>query len=239
MDSGLAKLLDLQQIDNEIHELDMSSCEFPERVAALEAEIREAADRISELETQLEESGKEKTAIAQEAEEARQALERSRTRLANIRTNREYDAVHSEIEAHEATIAGGKSRLESIEENRDKAEKEVAEVREQRDQLEKEHAPTLDELKEKIAAIDGKRQALVKKREAIAKEIPQRFLRTYEHIIKRRKSGQVLSFVSSDSRTCSVCHKVLEPQVINELRAGTRLNICQSCGSILAWKEEE
>jgi predicted nucleic acid-binding Zn-ribbon protein len=79
---------------------------------------------------------------------------------------------------------------------------------------------------------------LRKNRAVITAGIPKPLLRTYEHILSRKKTGKVLSFVNESQRTCSSCFKVLETQLANEIRRGTRLLTCQNCGAIFVWGEK-
>ncbi len=238
MNPNLARLVELQSIDLQIHELDMSSEHFPEQVEKLETEIAEARTAIEELRSRITETDQEKSSCETAVEEARQALERSQTRLTSITTNREYDAVHTEIEANQSAMTNGKARIDTLTEDHTRLEQSLNEAQERLESLENDNGPQIEELKGKIAAIDGQRNELLTKRQAVVTDLSPQYIRAYEHISKRRKSGKVLSMVTNDSRTCSVCHKVLEPQVVNELRAGRRLNICQSCGSILIWEED-
>lgn len=238
MNPNLARLIELQSIDVQIHELDMSSEHFPEQVDRLETETAEARSAIEDLRGRIAETDQEKASCETAIEEARQALERSQSRLASITTNREYDAVHTEIEANQSAMTNNKARIDTLTEDHSRLEESLKEAQERLETLENENGPQIAELKEKIAAIDGQRNELLTKRTAAVEGLSPQFLRAYEHIRKRRKTGKVLSMVADDSRTCSVCHKVLEPQVVNELRAGRRLNICQSCGSILIWQED-
>jgi predicted nucleic acid-binding Zn-ribbon protein len=237
MNQNLDKLMKLQEIDSQIHDLDVSSEQFPVQVAAMEREMQDAQNSIDELLARMAQIAKDKGSAEDAMEESRQAVERSQSRLTTIRTNREYDALHSEIETNENSIASGKSRLGSLENEREQTEQAVAEARKALEELKAKNEPTVAELKSKIAAIDGRRDEFLAQRKAVAAETPPQFLRAYEHIQKRRKTGKVLSFANADSRTCSACHKVLEPQVVNEIRSAKRLSICQSCGSILIWQD--
>jgi predicted nucleic acid-binding Zn-ribbon protein len=204
----------------------------------MEGELEQAQSAIEELQAKISEIANEKASVDTVMEEARQSVERSQSRLSTIRTNREYDALHSEIETNENAITGGKSRLEALEGERTSTEEAIAEAQKSLEELKAENEPRVAELKARIASIDGQKDELFARRKVIEGETSPQFLRAYEHIQKRRKSGKALSFASDESRTCSTCHKVLEPQVVNELRSAKRLNICQSCGSILIWQEE-
>jgi predicted nucleic acid-binding Zn-ribbon protein len=236
MNQNILRLMELQNIDTRIHELDLSSHQFPEEMTAREAAISSAQAAVKAREEQLQQLQQEKKSLEQAITDAALALERSQGRLGSITTNREYDAVHTEIETNRQAAAGAKTRLDTMDADRASAEQALADVHAAMEQTKTENEPRIGELREKVAAIDGQRQKLLAERAAAVTQVSSQFLRAYEHIQKRRKDGSVLSYASVESRTCSRCHKVLEPQLANEVRQASRLSICQSCGSILVWK---
>ena len=105
--------------------------------------------------------------------------------------------------------------------------------------IKSENEPHIVEIKGKIDTLGVSIAELTARRNEIMATVPKAILRTYDYILKRRKTGQVLSFVKGDARTCSVCFKILEPQLINEIRKGAKMITCQNCGSIFIWKNED
>jgi predicted nucleic acid-binding Zn-ribbon protein len=239
MNADFGRLVELQNFDLQIHELVVSAQEFPAQVSDMESQLGAATEQSEQLKNRLEEIDKEKGATLATVQEAEQAAERSQERLATIRTNREYDALHMELEANQSNIRNGKARIEALDSERTQVEEAITESQTQLENLKGDLEPRITELKSKIAAIDGQKAEIQTKRDAVAAEVPPQYLRTYEHIQKRRKSGQALSYVDNAGKTCAVCHMVLQPQLVNELRAERRLNLCQSCGSILLWRDDE
>jgi predicted nucleic acid-binding Zn-ribbon protein len=101
-----------------------------------------------------------------------------------------------------------------------------------------ENGPKIDEIQAKIDTLSASIAELTERRGKITGSVSKSLLRTYDYILKRRKNGQVLSFVDAEKRTCSVCHKILEPHLMSEIRRGAKMTTCQSCGSIFIWKSE-
>ncbi len=236
MNQSLLKLVEMQEVDLRIHELDVSSYEFPEQVAAIEAELRAATEAIEASRQRAAQVEQDKKAAQDAIAEGKAALERSQSRLSSITTNREYDAVHAEITTNQQVVGNGEKRLVTLDEDGAKAKEDIEQAEGHLAKLQEEQGPLLEELRAKIASIDGQRQALVAQRTKISEAVSPQFLRTYEHILKHRKSGVALSYVDEHEKTCAVCHRVLEPQRANELQSAKRLTICESCGSILVWK---
>ncbi len=104
------------------------------------------------------------------------------------------------------------------------------------DRIKTENEPQIADLKSKIGAIDSVISEITKERDLIVPKISKQYLRTYDLIRRKKKTGKALSHVTT--RTCGICFKVLEPQLINEIKRGLKMILCQNCGSILIWGED-
>ncbi len=238
MANDLQLLIELQNIDNRIYELEKSKEEFPRRVEELEARISEPEEEIESIEKKLAENEEERKKIESKIADSKVALEKSEERLNAITTNREYDAVHSEIAAQKTVVSQGEARLKTLLSEDEHLTESLESARKTYEEAKSESQPQIDELKEKIASIDSDIAKVQKERDKVTPKLIPGTLRTYEHIHSRRKNGQVVSLVS-DAGNCSVCYKMLEAQRLNEVRKGQRLQICESCGSILIWDTGE
>ena len=181
----------------------------------------------------------EKVSILEKAEDAKKSLDKSQERLNSIKTNREYDAVHSEIETFNHVIAGADGRIKNCDAEIEKQKQGLEAATAEYEKVKNENEPKINELKDKLASIDSLIAAQKVERDAIVAVIPKPLLRTYDHILSRKKNGKVLSFVSLDTKKCSSCYKMLETQLINEIRRGTKMITCQNCGAIFIWEENK
>lgn len=234
----LESLIQLQKIDARIYQLLQSQKDYPAELAALLASVSNAKRSVDAIVEKRDGLEGEKKSILEKVEDAKNALEKSQERLNSIKTNREYDAVHSEIETFKNVIAGADSRIKHIEEDVEKQKQALDAGTVEFEKIKAENETKIADLSSKISSIDSSVSQLKKERSTISAAVPKQLLRTYEHILSRRKSGRVLSFVNNDTRTCSSCFKVLETQLINEIRRGTKLITCQNCGSIFIWGDE-
>lgn len=235
----LESLIKLQEIDLKISELVHAQEEFPGAISSYSGTIKIASDAVDNTRKRLAEVDSEKKAMEEKIAEAKIQLDKSQERLGIIKTNREYDAVHTQIENFKNTVLNGDSKLKMMAQEavllQQSLEKETAELEKVKD----ENEPHIAEIKGKIDTLGVSITELTAQRNQIMAVLPKAVLKTYDYILKRRKTGQVLSFVKGDARTCSVCFKILEPQLINEIRKGNKMIICQNCGSIFIWKKEE
>lgn len=231
----LESLIQLQKIDARIYQFMQSQSDYPAALAELKGSVSKAKRSVdSALEKAAGLEG-EKKSVQEKVEEAKIALEKSQGRLNSIKTNREYDAVHAEIETFKSVIAGADGRIKHLDEELEKQKLAIDEATAAFEKIKTENEAKIADLSSKISSIDSFIALLKKERDAIIAAVPKPLLRTYEHILSRRKTGKVLSFVNNDTRTCSSCFKVLETQLINEIRRGTKLITCQNCGSIFVW----
>ena len=227
----------LQDIDLRVLEIEKSKEEFPEQLAALEAELADAGNSVTSLTEKLERAKKSRKDFEEQLADAQAALDKSQDRLSAVKTNKEYDAVHAEMETHKHTLAGGEKRVEKLAEDIASYEAKIAEVEAASKARVDELTPLIEELRTRIASIDTTIAAAVAEREAVLPTVPKPLLRAYENVRRGRKDGRVISVVNSTERICTVCYQKLQPQVVNTLRRGAGISYCQNCGSIMVWQE--
>jgi uncharacterized protein len=228
------RLLQLQEIDLRIHEQELARKELPETVRSLEQTVETAHRALETAKATADNAENELRALDEQVAGAQVSLERSEGRLNSIKTNREYDAVHAEIETQKNIIQTSEVRKKKLtdEAARQKANAEAAAV--EFEKIKAENEPKIAELAIKISQIDSVIAGIAKEREAMVPLIKKAILRTYDLIRNRRKSARVVSCIT-EARICSVCHKVLEAQIMSEIKRASKLLMCQSCGSIFIW----
>lgn len=227
-------LIQLQEIDLKIHEQEVAKEQLPITVRDLELAVAKARKGVEGAQARLADAEKELKNFDDQIADAQQGLERSQERLNSIRTNREYDAVHAEIEAQKNMVATSENRKKKLTEEVGQLKASADAAQQELDKITAENEPVIADLTSKIAAIDSVIAGIAKERDAVVSNITKATMRTYEQILKRRKTAKVVSQVSQ-ARTCTVCYKVLEPHIISEVKRSTKLMLCQNCGSILIW----
>ena len=237
MIENYVNLIELQKVDIRVIELEKSKEEYPKTVEELEKAISEAKAVLENTESKIDEIKNEKKSVEELKTKAKISLEKSQERLNTIKTNKEYDAVHSEIETHKNIITTADKKLQKFSDEKEALENELIESKSVYDKIVENSQPQIDELKAKIATIDSAIAEVVSERDTLVPKISKQLVRTYDHIRTGRKRGTVLSIVDQNNRTCTVCYQMLQPQVINKMRKENNIEYCQSCGSILILKE--
>ena len=239
MHSDLASLMNLQSIDTRINELNRESEVFPASLSKLEALIKRSRDTVDGMTKKLNALFEEKKTLEGAIADAKAHLDKSQELLNSIKTNREYDAVHTQIENFKTIVSSGDAKIKKFDLDAAELQQSIEKAKAELEKTMSDNASEITELKSKMAAIGASIAAMTEERNTVIGSVSKPLLRTYNHILKRRKNGQVLSFVNGGDRTCSVCFKILEAQLVNEIRKSDKIIVCQNCGSIFVWKEDE
>ncbi|MFC1584883.1 zinc ribbon domain-containing protein, partial [Fibrobacterota bacterium] len=233
MREELNYLLELSAYDKKVYNLKKANMDLPCRINSLENEVTTAEkeltginDSITELESKIAEN---KDFIESENRE----LKSSNERLENITTNKEYDAVHSEIATHKRNIENAQANtlhyqqvLENLREDKKSVEEKFNTVKEA-------NSPELKQLNKELSSLEGRIASEAEKSEVPRGKIRKRIISVYDRVKKRRKTPYVITTINWDNKVCVVCNRAQPPQKINELSKMNTLQTCETCGSIL------
>lgn len=233
MNNDIKNLLALQDCDLRIVELENSKEEFPIRVTEFEKAITDAAGTIEDTRKRSEEITNERKAVEEQIVNGKISLEKSQERLNTIRTNKEYDAVHAEIETYKNMVASSDKRLLKFSSEIEILENALNEEKETFENISSENQPQIDDLNQQIATIDSSVAEVVEEKEKLIPQISKMYIRAYNHVRSNRKKGKVIGVVSNVERNCTICYQLVPPQLVNQIRKGIEIVYCQSCGSIL------
>jgi len=239
MEEELNYLLQLCEFDKNIYQLKKSNKDLPRKIKSLQDENAGAEKRFNSVAAELaicEAKIKEARTFADEEKER---LDSSNHRLENISTNKEYDAVHAEIAAHKKNIEDAQATalhyqqvLENIRSDKEKAEKEFQAILEQ-------NSPELQKLTAELNSLESRIEEERKKSDIPRQKISKKTLSIYERILQRRQTPYIIATVNDKKRTCEICNRTQPAQKLNELSKMHSLQTCETCGSILIWREEE
>jgi len=232
----LEYLIKLQEIDLRVREQEQAKEQYPKAVADLEGRIKSAEEMSAAAGDRLKKLASDIEAASDQAAKLRESLSKSQERLSSIQTNREYDAVHKEIEAQKALLASAEARKAALDADVEKGKNAQEDAEKAYENAKTELQPQIDDLKTKIGAIDSTIAEIMEERAKISPMVSHSTMRTYDSIRKKKKSGRAVSLVNQE-KTCGVCFMILQPQLCSEIRRGTKIILCESCGSMLIWDE--
>lgn len=225
--TALAKL---QKIDIKLMELKAAKGDLPEKVEQLKLQLSELDDKLNGANAELEQTKKDFQENKSEIEQFTHKLNKYQEQIYSVKTNKEYDAITSEIEVIENKI--NELELAGIEllEKEEQVGNQVKELQSQLDDLNNIFSTKETELKEKMAQTETEEKNLAQEREILASSLDKKLYYQYERI-RKGKNGIALAEVHN--YTCSECYTTIPAQVTVEIRKKERMFVCEVCGRIL------
>jgi predicted nucleic acid-binding Zn-ribbon protein len=160
-------------------------------------------------------------------------IKRAEGKMFEVKTNKEYQALLSEIEA--------------IKEANSREEEEILQVMDEIDELkkdlsrrEKEMAITMEKIEaekrkiqEGMAQGDAVWKKQLERREVLSKQIESKLFKLY-NTLKEKRQG--IGVVSVKQETCQGCFVNVPPQMFIEVQKNNSLIRCPNCNRILYWE---
>lgn len=213
MNEKLSLLIRLQECDSMLAGLSAKKNSLPEKLQKIDEEfqrfkesISQSAMRYEKLKTQREENELKVKKISE-------AMARSKEKLLDVKTNKEYQAMLKEIETAETSLGGLESQIIILLEEMDELSVQVKQDQETLKQAEKNYLDDKKIIEEKLSSFDAESDEWNRKRSALQKNIPEDLLALYEKI---RKRNQGVGVIPVWKAVCSGCHMNIPPQLYNE-----------------------
>jgi uncharacterized protein len=230
MHPDLEHLIHLQEIDTSAERLRRRIEDIPRAQQALEARLESAGAVVDAVKTRLAANQAVKRDIEKDLAAAQGRLSKYKDQLMAVKTNKEYQAMQTEIATAESTVRGLEDReLDRMEE----AEKLASELKGAEGALARERSAVSAEQQ----VLDKERSDLAKQLEALEAEratvtarISKDALALFEKLARSRKG---IAIAEARDGLCTVCHVRLRPQVFNDVRRNDSVIQCESCTRIL------
>ena len=232
MRESLESLINLQYIDCELMKLDKLQGDLPVKVRELEDEVQKLSQDKDEKQKSLENYYKEKRSIENDVALYKENLAKYREQLYRVTTNKEYDAITSEIENAEKIVDEKEFRLLELEEFEETLQKELSDIQttlqQQLQQLKEMH----NELKQRLEETNDERKKLSLERTKYQGNLSRQLISNYERI-RTGRDGVALAMLVNGS--CGECSSRIPPQRAMEIRQMDHVYLCETCGRILVW----
>ena len=230
MNADLQRLIELQQLDNEIRDVVAEIESLPQEIARVESTLNAHIQRVEAEKNALAENQKSRRKREGDIQAFRDKISHFKDQSIQVKTNEQYKAMMHEIEYHEEEIRkledqilGEMEESEALEQRLCKAEKLLAgEKLEVRKQIEQAMARKKGD--------EGNLEVLNRRRTGLTEAITPDIYASYERVTKYRKG---LAVSSIHAETCAACHVHLRPQVLSEMFNNEKIIHCESCDRIL------
>ncbi len=219
-----------QELDRDLYAMGQQSKEIPERRAQLKRNLEAEKNHLLELESdckkmQLKQKQKEGELAQKEAN-----IKKFDGQLGQVKTNKEYAALQQEIASLKADNSMMEEEIIRILDEVEAAEEEVKKEKERLKQVEKEFVILEGDLAQKEKGLSQSIEDLKKRREEIMLQVIPDAKALYDTIVQKK---QGLALVKVNGEICGACQLQLRPQLLNEIRLGESLILCENCSRIL------
>jgi predicted nucleic acid-binding Zn-ribbon protein len=229
----LELLWELQKIDLSLKSMSEERDRYPKEVKKLDENQNIESERIQKDREKIELLEKERRRKEGHLNMEQEKIKRAEGRMFDVKTNKEYQALLSEIEG--------------IKEANSREEEEILQVMDEIDELkkdlskrEKEMAITVErieaekrKIQERMAQGDAVWKQQVERREVLSKQIESKLIKLY-NTLKEKRQG--VGVVSVKQETCQGCFVHVPPQMFIEVQKNNSLIRCPNCNRILYWE---
>ncbi|MCL5807403.1 MAG: C4-type zinc ribbon domain-containing protein [Deltaproteobacteria bacterium] len=233
MREKLALLIELQKMESAAGRITARKKDLPVQLGELETKFMGFSAVVETQREQLEDLRKRRKEKDNQLRLGQETLKRTRERLLEVKTNKEYQSILKEIETLETKNSHMEDEIISLLEELDVFEKGVktkeADLDVQRRRYEEDKA----KMEEELNSIAKELDLCARKGGEIREKIPADMLRKYEQI---KSATRGVAVVSVWKEVCGGCHMSIPPQLYNELQKSQVLITCPNCSRIIYWE---
>jgi len=232
----LALLIELQKMELKTGSIAARKRDLPVQMAELETKFKEYQAGMETVREQLEGLRKRRRDKDNQLCMGQEALKRTRERLLDVKTNKEYQSILKEIETFETKNSHMEDEIISLLDELDLLEKAVKTREEELEAQCRRYEEDKAKMTEELSSFAGELGVCARKSGELRKNISADILRKYEQI---KNAARGVAVVSCWKEICNGCHMSIPPQLYNELQKSVVLVTCPNCSRIIYWENKK
>ena len=232
----LEQLIKLQEIDTAIMEIEELQGDLPKKVDELTTTMSELEVAITSAESRLTEVKVEIRKMQTLEQERKDKIAKLQDQLYLVKTNREYDALMTEIDFLKEELDKEEMRELELSEEKDQLTEQLETDKSKNEEMSQELGTQKKELENRIEETEEEHNELSQRREKVIKNIDKPNLALYHRVRGAREGVAVVPVVN---HACGGCHSRIPSQLEAEIRSGDKMTQCNSCRRILYWEKAE
>ncbi|MEJ2200092.1 MAG: C4-type zinc ribbon domain-containing protein [Desulfuromonadaceae bacterium] len=230
MQDKVELLKELQDIDQNLHGIQVSRKELEKEHAELGADLDRVRTMVDGLTAEVDKLQTERSELAAGLAQEEQNVAKAESRLPSIKTQKEYVAVLKEIDTAKKLnkdlqdrIGAKDGEIEGLKRDREEKEGELSALDEKISRRLEEIAAALAEFDQAVGDKTGQRDVLLN-------QLPVPLRKRYQLLFERRGGVAV---VEARNGNCSGCNMQLPPQLFNSLFMIQEIQSCPHCNRLL------
>ncbi len=231
----IALLVELQEVDMTTLNLREQKASLPDPAAAIKRLIDQAQKALTAA-TQLQKDTKAKWKDMEGELESQEAgIKKSKGRLSELKTNKEYQAHLFEIELAEKKRGQIEEQLLLVMDHAETVEQQLAKAKEEVAQQDIALNAALSKAETAELDIDRELEVLNHSHTTLVRQLDERLFKQYEHV---RAAHTDRPMVPIHGGTCSGCQLQVPPQLVSEVKREDALHVCSHCQRFLFWPSD-
>lgn len=235
MRKDLNYLVLLQKVDAELSGTNLRKKELPNKINSMDEAFRIMNEKVESERKRLDELVQTHRAKEDALKKGGENLKKTKERLLEVKTNKEYQAMLKEIEG----IGEKNSEIEDgiifFLDEIDAAKGGLKNAESELENFRTTYEKDKKEIEKELGLIGSEVARLIKEMEDIRGEINSEILERYDKIKKHRNGSAVVSVWKG---VCEGCHMNLPPQMYNEVQRLEDIMQCPFCSRIIYWNDK-
>ena len=229
--SVIEKLLVVQELDCRLRDIEQALKDIPARQQLEVSRLDEHKQSVHQGEERLKAAQADVHRIELEIETLRGKVMKLRQQQPELKTNKEFKAMETEIAGAEAEISKAEDRELVVMESVERARQELVV---QHQDLKREEEAVQADVKQLTARAEELNRDLAKyraERVIAASDVDANWLTHYDRVFQRRRDK---ALVPVDGGVCGGCHMKLTPTLSHaSRRKDAVMVVCEFCGRLL------
>ena len=231
VEQKLKALYELQTIHTKVDRIRQVRGELPMEVADLEDDVAGLETRIQKIKAELDDLEDDIVTRKNVIRDAQANIKKYEAQLAEVKNNREYEAISKEVEIQGLDIQVSEKKIREfgyeITTKTQVYEKALADLESRKSDLDAKK----EELDTIASETEKEESELIVLADKASKDIEERLLIAYNRLRKNAKNGLAVVTISRDS--CAGCFNQIPPQRQSDIRQRKKIIVCEHCGRIL------
>ena len=236
MDESFKLILAIQSIDTRRDEIESEKERIPKEMQRLRDDLDLLQKSMEQSQSNLEELKKSRLSFEGELEEVEVKLKKSRVKLNDVKSNKEYQAVLKEIDDLKALASQKEEVVITWMEDVEIQEKECADDTVRWEQTLGEYEKEEKEFSQIMKEFEREVYSLSDQRRALSEKVNKDLLSRYEALRANLRNQVVVPVIDA---ICQGCHLGIPPQQYNNLIKGDSPESCPNCNRIIYWEEKK
>ncbi len=233
MNEQLRLLRDLQDVDLQLKAIEADKERYPMEMKNLDEKLASEKDMSKKKKERIELLEKERRQKEGDLELEQERIKRAQSKLYDIKTNKEYQALLTEIETLKEVDSQREIEILEIMDEIDELKKEYGRVEKALLEMEERIGAEKRQLEESLGKADSALATKKRKRTMITKKLSPELMGLYRTLKEKRRTA----VVSARFGTCQGCNVRIPPQMFNEVQRNEAIIVCPSCNRVLYWED--